>query len=120
MCWSQGNRIGIPPMLSHIQHRPWTGYTIELKDHRGQSKWYKPLVCEHPDCDNADPEMFDLYSTDLDTCRWFGQKATIGDSMAYFEYGKSVFTDISEIKDTFRCRECDHEFTATGYAYDLT
>lgn len=99
-------------MLAHVQRGPWNGYTV-----RQSGEWYRPVIC--PECGNFDDDNFVLYSTDLDICRWYSNGVDRKTGVVWFDYGKSVHVESSEMPDTLMCLRCDHEFDATGYAYDL-
>ena len=105
-------RFTVPNMLTHVQRGPWNGHTLNYYD-----TWLKPVEC--PECGNANGDNFDLYSTDLDTCRWYSLGNDPETGVMLFDYGKSVHTESSSDPDTLVCRDCNFEFEATNYAYDL-
>jgi hypothetical protein len=84
---------------------------------------YKILVCPNLECGNIDTELMYIYSTDLDTSKWYGDalEDPLTDKTPVFQYGKSVYTEGSDEPDDAECQVCGQmwEVSPATHYYDF-
>ena len=111
------------------EEKVWTIMASALKFNPKTSDWdeieveYLLLVCPNLECGNADTSRMKIYSTDLDTSAWWGteSRAPLDKEIPVFEYGKSVYTESSDIPDDAECLVCGTQWQVSpaSHYYDF-
>ena len=94
-------------------------WLVDTTDYKGEPKLEKLLVCPNLACGNADVGSMVIYSTDLDTSKWYGEDpgGPPATHMPTFDYGKSVHVEGSDEPDYASCQECGTEWEVSSYTH---